>query len=500
MYIIGVDVGTTGTKAMVFDENGRKVAQAYQGYGLITGSNGFVGQDADDWLNALLFTVKRCTEEVGGDIQALSLSTQGGSMVPVGGKGEPLCPALTWMDMRSVREARELDELKGSEWFYEKSGWNLSPALNAAKIPWLKGHAPDVYNNVWLYLTTLDYINLKLTGEAVIDPTNAAITQLMDVRTGDWDDGILDAAGASRSQLPAILPAGQVVGALTKSMAEALGLPPGTPVINGAHDQYCSAAGAGALHSGDTILSTGTAWVMLATTAKPYFNRETRVAVGPHVAHGKWGALSSIPTAGVTMEWLREKLGFGGSHGDGVLPLKEIDEVVGKRSVYDNSLLFYPYFSGKAFPRSALDVRASITGLTLKDDAFDIALAAMEGVAFELRLYIEAYQAMGIDVSNMRMMGGAAKSALWTDIVANAAGLPLIRLKEPDAACVGAAMLAGAGAGVFDGLEGAFAKMGSDGDICPVSDERKAYYDEKFARYQRGLDSLENFYMKVGGI
>ncbi|MCL1854675.1 MAG: FGGY family carbohydrate kinase [Clostridia bacterium] len=500
MHILGVDVGTTGTKAMAFDENGRKVAQAYQGYKLTTGANGFVEQNADDWLNALLFTVKSCAEETDGDIQALSLSTQGGSMVPVDANRESLCPALSWMDMRSQREAEKLDKTKGSEWFYEKSGWSLSPALNAAKILWLKEHAPNIYHKAWMYLTTLDYLNVKLTGEPVIDPTNAAITQLMNVRAGDWDDEILDAACVSRAQLPTILPPGHVVGALTKKIAETVGLAPGTLVINGAHDQYCSAAGAGALHSGDTILSTGTAWVVLATTLKPHFDSATHIAVGPHVAHGKWGALSSIPTAGVAMEWLREKLGFGGGNpANGILSLQEIDKVLGQRSIYGNGLLFYPYFGGRGFPRNMLDMQASIAGLTLKDDAFDIALAAMEGVVFELRLYIEAYQTIGIDVRNMRMMGGAAKSAFWTDIVANAVGRPLIRLKEPDTACVGAAMLAGVGAGAFAGLENAFSKIGPDGDVCPVNAERKAHYDEKFEKYRRGLDSLENFYMKAGG-
>jgi len=490
MYIAGVDIGTTGTKAMIYGEDGKRISQAYKGYKLSTGANGFVEQDADDWLNAAAFAVRRCAVAIKGEIKAIAFSAQGASMAPVNSKGDPLSPAITWMDTRSEREARVLETGFGGDKFYLKTGWPLNPSLNASKILWLKNNAPSVFKETAQYLTTLDYINMKLTGEAVIDPTSAAITQLMNVTEADWDCEILDMLGISGDKLPDIRPSGRVIGALTREAAELFGLPEGTPVVNGAHDQYCSALGAGAVQNGDTVLTAGTAWALLAITSKPYFDCDTHIAVGPHVAPGLWGALSTAPTAGAAMEWLREKACFRG----GDISFREIDDIIKARPYHGNSLLFYPHFGGRGFPDNNLGLRASILGLTLNDDAYAVAQSAMEGAAFEIRFFIEAYRNMGIEINSLRMMGGAAKSELWTDIVAHTAGVPLIRLKEPDTACVGAAMLAGAGAGVFDGLAGALSKMGADGDIWPICDERQAYYTEKYGRYKWGLKQLENFY------
>ena len=285
MYVLAVDIGTTGTKAMIVDHKGSMIATAYEGYSLITPGDGYVEQNAEDWWNAFLSTSIKCIQAIDDkqNIQAISMSTQGGSLVPVDKENKPLCNAIVWMDSRGDRIRDDMLRLKEDQWFYSKSGWKLLSGLNAVKIQWLRLKQPEIFQKTYKFLTTLDYINMKLTGRYVIDPTNAGITNLMNLADKTWDKDILDFLDISSDRLPEVLPSGGVIGTITKSASELLGLDVNTLLINGGHDQYCSAVGAGAINEGDMILSTGTAWVALAISEKLFFDQVNNVSIGAHI-------------------------------------------------------------------------------------------------------------------------------------------------------------------------------------------------------------------------
>jgi sugar (pentulose or hexulose) kinase len=272
MIFLGIDVGTTGAKALAVDEAGRVLGRGYREYGLEFPQPGWVTQDAAAWWRACVEAVRAAlTGADARQVAAIGLSTQGATMLPVDAGGRPLCPSLTWMDRRAQRESDELVAALGEEALYRKAGWPPAPWLDAPKIAWLRRNQPELFKSAALFVSTLEFMNFRLTGRWAIDPTNAAIRQLMDIRTGRWDEEILDFLGLDEARLPEILPSGACLGELTAQAAQLLGLPR-VKVYNGAHDQYCAAMGSGVHGPGELLLATGTTWVTLGVTGEPSEN------------------------------------------------------------------------------------------------------------------------------------------------------------------------------------------------------------------------------------
>lgn len=498
MYVLGIDIGTTGTKAMLMSSDGKIVSSAYKGYPLIKGSNGFVEQDAEDWWKAFVQTVRECLKDVPDkqNVIALSMSTQGGSLVPVDKAGKPLANALSWMDFRSREQQEVLIEEKGKDFYYRKTGWRLNTGLNLTKIKWLRENEQALFQSTDKLLTTIDYVNYKLTGSFVIDPTNGAMTQLMNVGEEQWDSEILNMLNINKGHLPNIQKSCTEIGTLTDGAAHELGLPTSVKVINGGHDQYCAAIGAGAFNSGDIILSTGTAWVVLGVYDKPLFDSSTYIAPAHHITEGLWGALASIPTAGVAMEWFRDNLSMKIKDGTNFEceSFREIDEKAASLRERAEGLFFYPYFSGNGFPRWNQDVKGSLLGLGLEHGRYDIALAIMEGVAFQVKAILEEYEKSGFKTSSIRILGGASKSPLWTEIISSVVGCSAVKFNEANIACIGAALIAGVGCGMFSDFTEGFKKAAAGVANIERNSEMESFYQRKYSKYKKGIEFLEKYY------
>ncbi|MBR0302951.1 MAG: hypothetical protein IJQ80_03790, partial [Clostridia bacterium] len=340
MIVIGLDVGTTGTKALAVDEKGRVLASAYRGYGLISGDAGCVAQSADDWWDAVKYTVGTVAKKVSPEkIGAISLSTQGATMLAADKDGAALCDAMTWMDHRAVRETEYLDGAIGAEAVYRKCGWRLDSWGDAAKILWMKNNLPDVFESAACFPSTIEFVNKKLTGRFVTDPTNAAIRQLFNIEKGKWDREILDAVGISEDRLPEVVPTGSPVGTLTSNAASELGLTTDALVFCGAHDQYCASIGAGAVEVGDMMLATGTAWVILGITDSLLFTAD-HISPGIHPAGG-YGAMASLVSAGSALSWYRDVI---------EKDYREIDREAEKVQLEAKDVLVLPYIAGAGFP------------------------------------------------------------------------------------------------------------------------------------------------------
>ena len=479
-YVIGLDVGTTGTKAAVLRSDGTVLGKGYREYELRFGKNGEVEQSAQDWYLAASEAIPEAIRKSGveaGAITAISLSTQGGSMFAVDRDFQPLTPVMTWMDQRAAEEAETLCRTLGEETLYRKSGWKPGAAYDVAKIRGIRNRLPQTFAETACFVTTLEYMNRRMTGKTVSDPTNAAIRILYDIQSGAYDPDILSVLGIREDQLPVILPTGSPVGKLTAEAASDFGLTGNVTVYNGAHDQYCASLGAGAVRNGDMMVATGTAWVVLAITDRLLFSK-SRVSPGIHPVKGLAGAMASLVSAGSVLKWYRNLIGED---------YAALDAGATGRREHAKDLFFAPYLAGAGFPHSDPNEPSRLVGLKLAHDRYDIALALMEGVAFEVRTVLEELRALGCTVKRLYMAGRTAHSALWRGLVRDICGCEILVTGEPDTCCVGAAMIAAVGAGIYASLPEAVGKM-TRLSIRDLPDpEGVAFYEEKYRRYREIL-------------
>jgi len=445
--VIGLDVGTTATKCLITDLQGQVVSESRSDYRLSYPQPGWVEQEPEALWQAVVGAVAGATEKAGdaGRFAALSLSCQGGTLIPAGDDGQPLRPAISWLDTRAREHGRQLLRAIGADNLYRVTGWGVTFWSALLLIPWLFEYERQTYEKASHYLFVNDFILHRLTGVFCMDPSDAAMTVLYDIAAGRWSDMLCEAAGIRREQLSPIIPSGQLAGRLKPEWAAPLGLPAGLPVINGGHDQYCGALGAGVVESGDILLSSGTAWVLLAAAARPLWDPQHTFSPGPHVLPDHWGLISSLPTAGAGMDWLARTMLADPAGGKPRYDL--LDRELSNVEPGARGLLFLPLFSGHESATGGSEVRATLTGLTLAHSRWDVAQSLMEGVACELRWVLDSLEALGYTPRSLVMVGGASRSQIWPQIVSDVAGLPVAQSELVEAAAYGAARLAAIGLG-----------------------------------------------------
>jgi xylulokinase len=487
--LLGLDVGTTATKAIIFDVHGNIVASAEHGYPLLTPQPGWVEQDAEELWRVVVATIRSVVSQMNprDRIVALCQSSQAGTTIPVDAEGQPTYNAISWMDQRAVEQAEAVKAKFGAEFIHATTGWRLHSGLPLQHIAWLKQNRPECFAATRRLFFVNDFIGWRLTGNCGTNPSDAGITQLLNIATGDWDDRLLECAGVKREQLSPVLPSGCIVGHVTMAVSQATGLPENLPVINGAHDQYCAAVGAGVTLPGQVLLSCGTAWVLLCVPPSSKVGLRSGMAVSRHAVPGRWGAIRSLGGVGRSLEWLLDNVWGGRAAGEKrALLYDTISEAARQSSAGANGLLFSPPAGGHA----AKSVSGAFVGLTLSHSRDDLARAVMEGIAFELRWAIEEIRAAGVQVSELNMVGGAAKSAMWTRIVADVTGVPVILPAIKQAASLGAAILAGVGIGVFANAESGFAAMRGAPTLLTPAVETRQRYDQVFASYRHFCELL----------
>lgn len=489
-YLIGIDIGTTGTKALLFSEDGQLLGQAYQDYPIAAPQVGQSEQNAEDWWAAVVKVIRVVCS--GKDIReqgaAISLSTQGGTVVPVDSNGKPLRRAIVWNDARcAAQRASFLEEVGAEASMYEKTGWKLSCGLPALEIRWLRENEPEVFQNTAMFLTVPDYISMKMTGKAAVDPSNVGINQLADIRTLRYDEKLLHFAGITEKQLPIIVNSGDVIGNLTADAAAELGLSTQTLLVAGAHDQYAVALGAGAMRKHDILIGSGTCWVVTAINDTPDFTAELSQSVA--AVPGLWGSLWSLSSGGVCLDWLRKNVAVGKTGEP--LDYETLNENVAVRKAAEDGLFFFPFTGicgdGKSF------AKATFTGLDLSHDRFHMARAVMEGVVFQIVWMLEAFSAKP-GKSGIKLTGGASRSSVWAQILADVSGLPVQVPEVADLACVGAAILAGKGSGVYQSLEEGYSHLAVPERVVYPNPEAAAGYVPLLENYKQQAQALYGVY------
>ena len=434
--LLGIDFGTTALKACLFDENGNRLASESAQYKLITKGE-FIEFDADEFFNILSETVKKITDKY--PVDALAVDTQGETLIVLDKDGKPLMNAIIWLDNRAEKQAQDMINCFGLEKMYNITGQAEIPAgYPAPKIQWLKENKPEVFNKADKFLLLEDYMIYRLTGKFYASRSLYSSSLLMDIRTGEYSKEVLDYLGITKSQLPVLSESGVIVGEYN-----------GIKVSTSALDQIAGITGAGVVKEGVMSETTGTALAVCAvcSTLPPYY--EGLKVSAYYVKKGLYCLLMWAPTAGAVLEWFKNNFCEGVS-------LKEIDELAEKVQEGSEGLIAIPQLCGTVMPENNPKAKGVFFGVELKHTRAHFARSIMESVAYMIREYVEF---LGVNVDEIRSMGGGAKSKLWCNIKSNVLNKKIITLKENETACLGSAIFAGVGIGTFESVEKATEKL-----------------------------------------
>jgi xylulokinase len=454
-YLIGLDVGTSGTKAILIDEAGALKSSSTVEYPLYTPQPLWAEQPPSDWWNATCMAVRSLLEQSGippSAVVGIGLSGQMHGSVFLDESHQVIRPALLWCDQRTAAECDWITETVGRERVLE---WTLNPVLTgftAGKIVWLHNHEPGHYARVRKVLLPKDYIRFLLTGEFATEVSDASGTALFNVRKRDWAYEMLDALNLPLEWFPRVYESPEVTGRISEWAAGQTGLAAGTPVVGGGGDQAAGAVGNGIVESGIVSSSLGTSGVVFAFLDEPVVDSEYRTHTFCHAVPGKWHVMGVMLMAGGSLRWYRDTLAEPekqAAQAQGTDPYDLIIQHAMQVPPGSEGLIFLPYLSGERTPYPDPYARGVFFGLTLSHTRAHLARAVLEGVSFGIRDSFEILQAMGVKVREVRVSGGGARSAPWRQMMADVTGYPHVTLNMEEGPAFGAALLAGVGTGVW---------------------------------------------------
>jgi xylulokinase len=414
--LVGIDVGTTGVKAVAISPEGEVLARAERGYPLSTPRPGWSEQDPEDWWRA---TEEALAELDVGEIAGIGFSGQMHGLVVLDEAARALRPAILWNDQRTAAECAEIEERVGLERLVELTGNRALTGFTAPKLLWVREHEPDVYARIAHVLLPKDYVRFRLSGELVMDLADASGTLLLDVGARRWSDDVLAALDLPREWLPEVRESTDV---------------------GGAGDQAAGAVGVGVVAPGTLSVVLGTSGVVFAALPAFAHDAEGRAHAFCHAVPGGWHAMGVMLSAAGSLAWLRDLLDA---------PYDVLLAEAESWPAGAEGALFAPYLSGERTPHADPNVRAAFTGLSLRHDRGALVRAVLEGVAYGLRDSLELLRSLDVVAGVGRISGGGARSALWTRIAASVLGLPLERTAAEEGAAYGAALLGGVAAGTF---------------------------------------------------
>jgi xylulokinase len=469
--IAGLDVGTTGVKAIAITPEGEVVARAERSYPLSTPRPGWSEQDPEDWWLAS----EAALAELGGDMAGVGLSGQMHGLVALDEEDRVVRPAILWNDQRTGAECAEIEERIGLARLIELTGNRALPGFTAPKLLWLRKHEPDAYARIGSILLPKDYVRLRLTGEHAIDVADASGTLLLDVAGRRWSDEVLAALEIPAAWLPQVLESPVVSGATAEDV----------PVAAGAGDCAAAGLGVGADRPGPVSVVLGTSGVVFAALPAYRPDERARAHVFCHAVPGAWHAMGVMLSAAGSLQWLR----------DIVAPDLSFDALVAEAERWEpgvEGLLFLPYLQGERTPHADPDARGAFAGLQLRHDRGALVRAVLEGVAFGLRDSFDILRDLGIEVSGARVSGGGARSELWLRICASVLDVPIERMAVDEGSAFGAALLGGVAGGVFADVGEAVAATVRTTDLVEPDPAWCDAYAELLPRYRALYPALRD--------
>lgn len=473
--LLGLDIGTTGARALAVDEHGVVVATEEAAYPTLMPRPGWSEQEPEAWWRAARQTLGRVAARVSGSIVGLGLTGQMHGAVFLDAQDVVIRPALLWSDQRTAAQCAAITDAIGAERLVAITGNPALTGFQAPKILWLRDNEPEAYARVARVLLPKDFVRLRLTGVAATDASDAAGTLLLDARRRDWSAVILDALGIPRFWLPQVFEGPQLTGRLRPDVAAGLGLPAGLPVAAGGGDNAAAAVGTGIVAPGPLAVSLGTSGVVFAHIDRFAPDPSGRIHAFCHAVPGAYHLMAVSLAAGGAFRWWRDTVGAG--------DYARLTAEAATLPAGAEGLLFLPYLNGERTPHLDPAARGAFVGLTARHTRAHLTRAVLEGVAFSLGEGLAIMQGLGVPVTEVRATGGGAASALWRQILADRFALPVRRVVAEEGPAYGAALLAGGAAGVWSDLGAATAVIRLRPEITTPTPHGSAVYREYAAIY-----------------
>ena len=473
MTIVGLDVGTTGVKAIAISPDGEILARAERSYPLSTPHPGWSEQDPEDWWQAS----RAALDDLGvADVAGIGLSGQMHGLVVLDDAEQVLRPAILWNDQRTAAECAEIEDRVGLPRLISLTGNRALTGFTAPKLLWLRNHEPETYARISHVLLPKDYVRLRLTGERAIDAADASGTLLLDVANRRWSNDVLDALELPHEWLPPVLESPDVSGRTSDFVA----------VAAGAGDQPAAALGVGIDGPGPLSVVLGTSGVVLAVLPAYQADPQARVHAFCHAVPGAWQAMGVMLSAAGSLQWLRDVAAPG-------VGFDALLEEAARWEPGAEGLVFLPYLAGERTPHADPDARGAFVGLELRHDRGALVRAVLEGVAFGLRDSLELLLALGVQADRGRASGGGARGRLWLEIVASVFGVPLELTAVEEGSAFGAALLGGVAGGVFADVHEAVSRCVRVRDVVEPNAEWATTYAELYPNYRSLYPTLKGW-------
>ena len=495
-YLLGLDVSTTGAKALLIDGNGVVVSSATNPLALSTPRPLWSEQNPADWWDGIAASIRAALAEAGADgedIAAIGLTGQMHGLVLLDAADEALRPAILWNDQRTGAQCDEIRARVGKERLIQITGNDALTGFTAPKILWVQENEPEVFARTRHILLPKDYIRLRLTGEYGMDRAGGSGTQLFDLKARSWSSEIVEALEIPAEWLPPTYEGPEVTGWVTAVAAAATGLKAGTPVVGGGGDQAAQAVGVGAVEPGIVALTLGTSGVVFAATDAPLVQPEGRLHAFCHAAPNKWHFMGVMLSAAGSLQWYRDQL----------VPGIDFSDLVNEAAAAppgSEGLFFLPYLTGERTPHPDPLARGGWIGLTVRHTRPHLTRSVLEGVAFGIKDSFTLIQEAGLgEIRQVRISGGGAKSPLWRQIMADVLGAELVTVNTTEGAAFGAALLAAVGAGLFESVTAACeATIQLTGSTQPG--DQSDVYPPYYARYRALYPALQAEFQAIGAL
>lgn len=490
MLLAGLDIGTTGCKVAVYDENGTYLGKVYRDYPVQRSHSEHEVDAAAIW-QAVKSVIRQASEQFPG-IGGLGVTSFGETFVLLDENDQPLLPAMLYTDPRGIEECEALEKSFGKERIIRVTGVAPASMYSLPKLIWVKNHKPDVWKKVRHICLMEDFIVYLLTGRAQIDYSLATRTMAFDIQHLCWFGDLLDAAGIDRSLLSEPVPTGTSAGSIKAALVAELGLAETVQIVSVSHDQVAAAVGSGVFDETCAVDGAGTVECITPVFENydPMKMADGSYAIVPYVTPGKYVCYAFSFTGGALVDWFTKTLA-GYAKTEAERTGEDLHAVLeGAYNDQPTGLLVLPHFAGAATPYMDPGSKGAILGLTVANTEKELYLACMEGVCYEMRLNVERLKSAGVTVRALRATGGGARSKVWMQMKADILNVPVTALASEEAGAAGSAMLVGVAVGVFADLQAAAAVMTALKDTYRPRPEVHALYEQQYQRYEKVYEAV----------
>ena len=502
-YLLGIDLGTSGTKTVLFDETGLGIASATIEYPLYQPKNGWAEQDPEDWWNAARDTTRKVIAESGvnpADIKGVGISGQMHGLVLLDDEGNVLRKSILWCDGRTQAECDEITETIGKDRLIEITANPALTGFTAGKILWVRKNEPDVYAKAAHILLPKDYVRYKLTGEYGCEMSDASGTNLLDVPARCWSSEILEKLSIDEKLMPPLFESSDAAGKITAEAAAATGLCEGTVVAAGAGDNAAAAVGTGVVVEGRAFTTIGTSGVVFAHSDSVQIDPAGRVHTFCAAVPGAYTVMSCTLSAGLSLKWFRDtfcKAEIQAAAEMGVDPYILLNQEAEKSPIGSNRLIFMPYLMGERSPLLDSNARGCFFGLSAIHGRRDMLRAVMEGVMMSQRQNLDVLRGMNVAPQTMLACGGGGTSPFWRQMMADMFDMPVATVANREGPALGAAILAGVACGVYKDIPTACDAVIKQNPSQEPIKENGAVYEKYYQLYTKLYPSMKDCFAEL---